>query len=81
MVSIQNGQFVPIAFKDILDRGTGRMRVRMVNVESESYKIARRYMIRLSQEDFADADEIARYAQLIGLTPEAFRKRFSYLVR
>jgi 6-phosphofructokinase len=81
MVSIQNGRFVPIAFKDILDRTTGRMRVRMVDIESESYKIARRYMIRLSQEDFADADQIGRYAQLIGLTPDVFRKRFSYLVR
>jgi 6-phosphofructokinase 1 len=81
MISIQNGRFVPIPFKDILDRATGRMRVRMVDVESESYQIARRYMIRLSQEDFTDADEIGRYAQLIGLTSDAFRKRFSYLVQ
>jgi ATP-dependent phosphofructokinase / diphosphate-dependent phosphofructokinase len=81
MVSIQNGRFVPIAFKDILDRGTGRMRVRMVDIESESYKIARRYMIRLSQEDFADANELARCAQIIGLTPHAFQKRFGPLAR
>src|SRR5213079_2061855 len=30
MVSIQNGRFVPIAFKDILDPTSGRTRVRMV---------------------------------------------------
>ena len=46
MVSIQNGRFIPIPFGEILDPATGRTRVRMVDIESESYAIARRYMIR-----------------------------------
>jgi 6-phosphofructokinase len=81
MVSIQNGRFVPIAFKDILDPATGRTRVRMVDVESESFKIARRYMIRLSPEDLADPNELARLAEITGLSSEAFQKRFRYLVQ
>jgi 6-phosphofructokinase 1 len=80
MVSIQNGRFVPIPFKDILDPTTGRTRVRMVDTDSESFKIARRYMIRLSSEDFADPNELGRCAEIAGLSPGAFQKRFGHLV-
>src|SRR5204863_632537 len=45
MVSIQEGHFVPLYFKNILDPETGRARVRMVDVASEYYAIARRYML------------------------------------
>ena len=37
MVSIQNGRFVPMYFKDILDPVTSRTRVRMVDPSSESF--------------------------------------------
>ncbi len=80
LVSIQNGRFTPIPFEKILDAATGRTRVRMVDVESGSYQIARRYMIRLSPEDFADPHAIGRYASVIGLSPEAFRARYGYVV-
>jgi 6-phosphofructokinase 1 len=80
LVSIQNGRFTPIPFQKILDAATGRTRVRMVDVESESYQIARRYMLRLSTEDFADPHAIGRYASVVGLSPEAFRARYEYVV-
>lgn len=80
MVSIQNGRFIPIPFEQILDPATGRTRVRMVDVESESYTIARRYMIRLSPDDFGQPQELSRHAATAGLSPEAFRSRFEYLV-
>ncbi|HST51752.1 MAG TPA: diphosphate--fructose-6-phosphate 1-phosphotransferase, partial [Pyrinomonadaceae bacterium] len=41
MVSIQGGRMIPIAFADIREPDTGRTRVRMVNVESEGYRVAR----------------------------------------
>jgi ATP-dependent phosphofructokinase / diphosphate-dependent phosphofructokinase len=77
MVSIQNGQFVPIPFKEMVDPASGRARVRMVDVTAQSYQIARRYMIRLSDEDFKDPVALGRYAALVGLSPEAFQDRFS----
>jgi 6-phosphofructokinase len=80
MVSIQNGRLTPIPFAQILDPATGRMRIRMVDVQSESYQIARRYMIRLSHEDLEDPHEVAQYAALLKLPPEAFRAQFGYLV-
>jgi 6-phosphofructokinase 1 len=77
MVSIQNGQFMPIPFKEMVDPVSGRAKVRMVDVTAQSYQIARRYMIRLSDEDFKDPVALGRYAALVGLSPEAFQDRFS----
>ena len=80
MVSMQNGYFVPLYFKDILDPVTQRTRVRMVDVGAEYYQIARRYMIRLNKEDFDDPHELAKYAATAGITLEEFRKQFYYLI-
>ena len=77
MVSIVNGRFTPIPFDAILDPTTKRARVRMVDIESESYLVARQYMIRLTEQDFKREDRLARCAEVVGLTPEAFRERFS----
>ena len=79
MVSIQNGRFIPIPFDRILDPATGRTKVRMVDVASESYVIARRYMIRLSSDDLNQSKELSNLAHTVGLSPEAFRERFGYL--
>ena len=76
MVSIQNGQFVPIPFKEMVDPASGKAKVRMVDVTAQSYQIARQYMIRLSDEDFKDPAALGRYAALVGLSPEAFQHRF-----
>jgi 6-phosphofructokinase len=81
MVSMQGGEFVPIPFRDLLDGETGRTRVRYVNIHSTRYAIARRYMIRLRRDDFANPYEIARFAAAAHLTPEEFRNQFESLVR
>jgi 6-phosphofructokinase 1 len=80
MVTVQEGKFKPIRFEDMLDPHTGRTRVRMVDTETEYYKIARRYMLRLRRDDFSDPTEIARYAAVTRLSPEQFREQFEYLV-
>ena len=80
MVSVQNGRFLPIPFADILDPQTGRARIRMVDMTSEYYQVARRYMIRLSPEDFNDPHELAKYAATAHVSLEDFRKRFQYLL-
>ncbi len=80
MVSIQEGRFTPIPFKQMLDPTTGRAKVRMVDVASESYQIARRYMIRLAPEDMADSQTVERCASAVGLSADVFRERFSSIV-
>jgi ATP-dependent phosphofructokinase / diphosphate-dependent phosphofructokinase len=81
MVSIQNGRFVPMYFKDILDPVTGKTRVRMVDPSSESFYIARHYMLRLNKTDFEDPFELAKYAATCGISLEEFRKQFNYLIK
>jgi 6-phosphofructokinase len=81
MVSMQGGEFVPIPLRDLVDAETGRMRVRYVNVHSTRYAIARRYMIRLRRDDFANPHEIARFAAAAHLSLEEFRDQFEFLVR
>ena len=39
MVSIQNGRFTPIPFKQLMDSSTGRAKVRMVDMDSQSYRM------------------------------------------
>jgi len=81
MVTIQQGKFKPIRFGDMLDPETGRTRVRMVDVDTEYYKIARRYMLRLRRDDFADAAEVAKYAAVTHISPEQFKAQLEYLVK
>jgi 6-phosphofructokinase 1 len=80
LISMQRGRFVPVPFAQIMDPATGRMRVRMVDVTSDRYKIARSYMLRLKSEDFDDRHELARLAQAAEMKPAEFRGRFAYLV-
>jgi 6-phosphofructokinase 1 len=81
MVTIQEGKFKPRRFEDMLDPETGRTRVRMVDVDTESYKIARRYMLRLRRDDFENADVLDKLARTAGLTVDEFRNQFSYLTQ
>jgi 6-phosphofructokinase 1 len=81
MVTMVDGHFQPLPFSDLLDPRTGRTRVRMVDVESEQYQIARRYMVRVRAEDLDDEPMLERLAVAAHLTPVEFRQRFGYLVQ
>ncbi|MCA9521193.1 MAG: 6-phosphofructokinase [Myxococcales bacterium] len=80
MMSMQGGHFVPIPFSTMIDPETGRTRVRMVDIHSHRYQIARRYMIRLRRDDFEDPHELAKFAATCGLTIDEFRESFQYLI-
>ena len=80
LVSIQRGRFTPVPFDQIMDSQTGRMRVRMVDTDSDQYRIAFAYMLRLKRADFDDSRELARLAAVANVTPEKFRSEMGYLV-
>jgi 6-phosphofructokinase 1 len=80
MISMQGGHFVPIPFPELIDRQTGRARIRLVDTHSTRYAIARRYMIRLRRDDFDDPHELAKFAATVGMSLDEFRKQFEYLV-
>jgi len=80
MISMQSGNFVPIPFSDLLDPTTGRARIRLVDVHSTRYAIARRYMIRLRRDDFDDPHELAKFAATCGITLQEFREQFQDVI-
>lgn len=81
VISIDAGRFVPVPFQEMVDRATGRFRVRLTDIASTRYAIARRYMIRLRRDDFEDPKELARFAETCGVTPDEFRRQFEYLIK
>jgi len=82
MVSLQAGNFVPIPFAQLLDPKTGRTRVRMVDIKSTRYAIARRYMIRLRRDDFDEPALLASFGAVCSpkKSAEEFRREFGYVV-
>ena len=80
MVSMQGGQFVPIPFAQLLDPQTGRAKIRLVDIHSARYAIARRYMIRLRRDDFEQPAEIAKFAKTAGISVDEFHRQFEYLI-
>jgi 6-phosphofructokinase 1 len=77
MVSIQNGILVPLRFEEIRDPNTGRTLVRNVDITSESYRVAREYMLRLNYQDFENPEWAEKLAQAGNLSVEELRRRFS----
>lgn len=77
IVSIRRGGVVdPLPFTDLLDAKTGRIHVRLFDVSSDSYKVARSYMIRLEKKDFEDPEWVKKLATAGGLSVGQFKKRF-----
>ncbi len=76
MVSIQNGHLIPMLFADIRDPNTGRTAVRNVDVTSESYRVARQFMLRLDYTDFEDQGWVEKLAHAGNLSVEELESRF-----
>jgi len=81
LVAMVQGSFQSVPFESIMDPKTGKMRVRMVDITSDRYMIARRYMLRLRKDDFDDSSQLARFASVLGITIERFQEEFGYLVQ
>ncbi|HAK88981.1 MAG: 6-phosphofructokinase [Nitrospirae bacterium GWB2_47_37] len=79
MITFFDGHLRPIPFVEVMNHSTGRVKVRKVDISSETYEVGRKYMIRLEKEDI-EGDNLKRLAKTAHLTPEKFKKRFGYLV-
>jgi 6-phosphofructokinase 1 len=69
----------PLPFEELRDPKTGRPRVRMVDVEGESYEVARQYMMRLEKKDLEDPERLEKLAATAKMTPAEFVKKFEYI--
>ncbi|MGB7292840.1 MAG: diphosphate--fructose-6-phosphate 1-phosphotransferase [Thermodesulfobacteriota bacterium] len=81
MITIQTGKMVPLNFKELLDPETGRTKVRYVDINTESYEVAEKYMIKLTREDFHNKAKLRKLAQTAHMKPKEFVKYFSKALR
>jgi 6-phosphofructokinase 1 len=79
MITFYDGYLRPVSFVEMIDYSTGKVKIRTVDITSETYEVGRQYMIRLEKEDFAPGN-IEVLAKAAGMDVEHFSKRFSYLV-
>ncbi|HKN00597.1 MAG TPA: diphosphate--fructose-6-phosphate 1-phosphotransferase [Candidatus Binataceae bacterium] len=80
LIAITGGRVTPVSLSDLEDPQTGRIRVRMVDVATESFEVGRSYMIRLEASDFQEP-ALSRLAAQTNLSPQDFEKRFLQSVR
>jgi 6-phosphofructokinase 1 len=78
-MSLQHDQATPIPFEELMDPATGRMKSRVVNIESSTYRSAHKFMLRLKPEH-ARGDTLECMARQTNLPLEGFRARYGYLV-
>jgi 6-phosphofructokinase 1 len=79
MIMLKDGKSTPIKFADLIDPATKKTRIRTVEIGSDDYHMARRYMIRLEKEDF-EGEMLKKLAEAVKLKPEEFKKRFAIAV-
>lgn len=79
MITFNDGYLRPISFVEMIDYSTGNVKIRTVDITSETYEVGRQYMIRLEKEDFSPGN-VEVLAKTAGMDVENFSKRFSYLV-
>jgi len=78
MIVSYEGSIKPIPFVEMFKYPEGVVKVRRVDINSEVYEVARKYMIRLEQEDF-QGPQLEKLSKVVDMTPEEFKERFGYL--
>lgn len=77
VISIAEGKTRPLPFETMLNPATRRMQTRRVDVASEGYACARRFMTRVEKADLDCQATLARLAAAANLDPAAFKDRFA----
>ncbi|NQW18931.1 MAG: 6-phosphofructokinase [Chloroflexi bacterium] len=76
LVCMVQRRLTALPFEDLREAGTDRPKVRRVDVDSQLYRVAREYMIRLKSEDIEDTEMCAMLAEATGMTPQAYAARY-----
>jgi 6-phosphofructokinase 1 len=76
MITVQGGELRPVPFSEVADPATGGGRLRAVDVATESYKVARDYMVRIDGKDFKDEKWVGTLAAAAGLSQPEFLEHF-----
>ena len=80
LITIQNGKMVPIDFSELIDSVKDRARIRFVDVHTEAYEVADKYMIKLRENDLTDRKKLTALAKAANMKPAEFKSYFSQAV-
>jgi len=80
-VCLDAGHLRVLPFDELRDPATGRSRVRLVDVQSEHYRVARDYMIRLERGDIEDPESLRKLAEAAKMSPAQFRRVFESVIQ
>lgn len=69
----------PVPFSEFIDP-SGNSKIRKVDIDSQTYRVARKYMIRLEPHDF-EGKQLRRLAETVHVDPEEFKDRFGKTVK
>jgi len=79
MIVFYEGRLKAVPFVEMTEPDTGKTKLRYMDTSSETYLVARKYMIRLEIEDFTGKN-LQRLARTANMTTSEFKKRYGYLV-
>ncbi len=76
LITMQNGAFSPIPLGEMVD-ADGHGKLRAVDVRSESYHVARDYMVRIEAKDLNDAELVGKLAAAAKSNIDEIRATFA----
>jgi 6-phosphofructokinase len=76
LIALAGGKVAPVTLAELQDPATKRVRVRMVDTASESYRVARSFMTRLDRSDL-EGPQLEECARQTNLSAAAFKEQFS----
>ncbi len=76
MITVHGGELRPMKFSEMINPDTNRIQVRIVDINSQQYRVARSYMIRLEQSDLQNPETLAKLAAEARMSPEQFRETY-----
>jgi 6-phosphofructokinase 1 len=80
LITRQATRIVPVPFAELMDAKTGRTKVRIVDVKSDSYASARALQTRIERADLDDPKRLAAIAEAAKLSVDEARKRYAGVV-
>ena len=74
---MRSGFWRVLPLQELPDPTTGRIRVRVVDIDSDYYTSARQFMIRLERQDLDDPEMLTRLADAAKLSREEVVETYS----
>lgn len=81
LISLKKGRMNPIPFDSLIDHRTGKIKVRYVDLKTESYEVSQKYMIKLTRNDIEDPKKLKNLVSQTNLTKKQFIDYFSEIIR